>query len=367
MSEYSELSIREKVSLAFPSKQISNPFKFTKQKMKNELDMAIAEIAERVTDWRDLLDFDYDTEHDGLRFGEHMFHMEIDQILEYLPAWLVIAYERSVGYRGFKATVQSLFDEHLADADIIIDQVRPLKAALNEDQKVLISEIMREYANINFRGDHPYYKQEYDRTYRVANSIVLLPSDSLIEFSYPKLRREIERAFSDDKLPANAVYAALATVRSRHDVTRYRKVQNWKDFLDNPSHDFAGMRIGHALYRTTPEVVSALLPAWLILACELPRERHGFLRGLLYVIDPYYHDDMPDDISLFEGYRSRMDHDQQELVAEVLSTIASTHYFEIKSEREYVERLATWWRTESHRPIEICGYFHLHHGPDEEE
>lgn len=50
MSEYSEISIREKASLAFPSRQISNPFRFTQQELKNELDMVIAEMAERVTD-----------------------------------------------------------------------------------------------------------------------------------------------------------------------------------------------------------------------------------------------------------------------------------------------------------------------------
>lgn len=106
---------------------------------------------------------------------------------------------------------------------------------------------------------------------------------------------------------------------------KLRNISGWVDLLDAPVGGMGPTGIGGLLTFMDADLVSAYLPAWLVLAHEHPFPYAGILTALVVVLDNEVERDH-EELERFQSVGLSLSSSQREFVAEVLRELADLHF-----------------------------------------
>lgn len=119
------------------------------------------ERLEHVYGWQDLIDMDVDN-IGGSGIGALLNFMEPDMAVAYIPAWLVIAYERPFLYAGVMPALMTVLDDQQERRGEGPKRFQTILEYLNTCERRVIGDVFAEIAEVHFRYK-PDMKAELER------------------------------------------------------------------------------------------------------------------------------------------------------------------------------------------------------------
>lgn len=153
------MTIREHALKAFPS---SRKARYSIFDMASVLWPKVeAEKLRHVSGWVDLLDMPVgDMGPTGI--GGLLTFMEADLAVSYLPAWLVLAYERPFPFAGLLPALVGAIDDKVERDEEDQERFEAIRADLSESQREFVAHALDQMADVHFRSK-PELKARLER------------------------------------------------------------------------------------------------------------------------------------------------------------------------------------------------------------
>lgn len=143
------MTIRDHALKAFPSSRESRYSIFDMATVM--WPKAEAEKLRHVSSWTELLDLPVgDMGPTGI--GGLLTFMEADLAVAYLPAWLVMAYERPFPFAGLLPALIGTVDEEVERDEEERERFEAIRDALSSPQRDLIADALEQMSDVHFRS-----------------------------------------------------------------------------------------------------------------------------------------------------------------------------------------------------------------------